>query len=88
MPIGTDRRPANLGVVVNDTTYANPSTLYVTVRSTINHSIDFIVDMEKEIGVTESGYLVNAVHDSRTVNQDTDVNDAIDYFTYLGGKVL
>ena len=88
MPIGDDRRPANLRIVVNDTTYDNPSTLYVTVRSTINHSIDFIVDKEKEIGVTESGYLVNAVHDSRTVNQDTDVNDAIDYFTYLGGKVL
>ena len=42
-----------------------------------------------EIGVTESGYSVNVVHDSRTVNQDTaDVNDAIDYFTYLGGMVL
>ena len=32
-----------------------------------------------EIGVTESGYTVNVVHDSRTVNQDTiDVIDAID----------
>ena len=41
------------------------------------------------IGVTESGYSVNVVHDSRTVNQDTyDDIDAIDYFTYLGGKVM
>ena len=40
-----------------------------------------------EIGVTESGYSVNVVRDSRTVNQDTDVNDAID-FTYLSGKVM
>ena len=41
------------------------------------------------IGVTESGYSVNVVHDSRTVNQDTyDDNDAIDNFTYLGGKVM
>ena len=32
-----------------------------------------------ESGVTESGYSVNVVHDSRTVNQDTiDVIDAID----------
>ena len=87
MPIGDDRRPANLGVVVNDTTYHNIVRIEVTVRSTINHSIDFIVCMEMEIGVTESGYLVNVVHDSRTVNQDTDVNDAID-FTYLSGKVM